>query len=206
MFEGLLRRTSQKRVTVPSLNLYPEDPFYATVIGKVLRWAVSVGRHIVIFTEVVVIGSFFSRFVLDRQLTDLNSSIVQKQAIAESYGTLEQDFRSVQRRTADIAFVLETQGRWQVLDSLSKVTPPDVSYTQLNLAGDRLSLQGKAKSNQSLSLLIQALQQQPDFGQISISEIQSGDQRDPGVTFSFTIGYQKGLSEQLQIQNAQGRR
>ncbi len=200
MFTGLLNRTGRKKVLVPALNFYPEDPFYATVVGKILRWAVGVGRHIVIFTELVVIGSFFSRFVLDRQLTDLNTSIVQKQAIAESYGTLEQDFRAIQRRTKDIAFILSTQGRWQVLDTLTKVTPPDISYGQINLSGERLTLQGKAKSNQSLALLIKGIQSQPDLGQISISEIQSGDQRDPGVTFSLSVIYQKGLSDQLEIQ------
>lgn len=205
MFEGLLRQT-KKRIKVPSLNLYPEDPFYDTLPGKVLRWAVSVGRHIVIFTELVVIGSFFSRFVLDRQLTDLNTSIVQKQAIAESYGTLEDDFRGVQQKTKDIAFILSTQGRWQVLDTLSTVTPPDVKYSQVSLSSDRLTLQGKANSNQSLSLLVRALQAQPDFGAISIGEIQSGDKRDPGITFSLTLIYTKGLSEQLEIVPAGGRR
>ncbi len=153
MFAGLLRQT-KKRIKVPSLNLYPEDPFYETFVGKILRWAVSVGRHIVIFTELVVIGSFFSRFVLDRQLTDLNSSIVQKQAIAESYGSLEQDFRAAQQRTKDIALVLSTQGRWQVLDTLAKATPPGVAYEQLALATDRLTIQGKAGSNQSPSAVL----------------------------------------------------
>lgn len=198
LLDGLLRSNGKKRLAVPALNLYPEDPFYATIIGKILRWAVSVGRHIVIFTELVVIGSFFSRFVLDRQLTDLNTSIVQKQAIVESYGTLESDFRAVQRRTDDVALVLQTQGRWQVLDALTKVTPPDIKFSQITLSGDRLTLIGTAKSNNSLSFLIRALQAQPDFGAISISEIQSGDQRDPGVTFSLSITYVKGLSEQIE--------
>lgn len=204
LLDGLLRQ-NKKRVTVPALNLYPEDPFYATIIGKVLRWAVSVGRHIVIFTELVVIGSFFSRFVLDRQLTDLNSSIVQKQAIVESYGTLESDFRAIQRRTKDVAVVLETQGRWQVLDTLTKVTPPDVSFNQITLSGDRLTLLGKARSNNSLSFLVRAIQAQPDFGPLSISEIQSGDQRDPGITFSLSITYVKGLSEQIEVVQGGGR-
>jgi Tfp pilus assembly protein PilN len=198
MFAGLLRQT-KKRIKVPSLNLYPEDPFYATLVGKILRWAVSAGRHIVIFTELVVIGSFLSRFVLDRQLTDLNTSIVQKQAIAESYGTLEADFRAAQRKTKDIAFVLSTQGRWPVIDTLAKVTPPDVKYSQISLSVDRLSLEGKANSNQSLSLLLRGLQAQPDFSAISVGEIQSGDQRDPGVTFNITLTYQKGLSEQIEF-------
>lgn len=197
MFAGLLPKT-KKRVMVPALNLYPEDPFYETAFGRILRWAVSVGRHIVIFTELVVIGSFFSRFVLDRQLTDLNASIVQKQAIVESYGTLEADFRAVQRRTADISQIIGAQGRWQALDILSRVTPPDVVYRQITLSGDRFTLIGKARSNQSLALLIQGLQSQSDFGPLSISEIQSGDQRDPGITFTLSLTYVKGLSEQAQ--------
>ena len=60
-----------------SINLLPQDPFYETPIGRVMAWASTVGRYLVIFTEVVVIFSFASRFKLDRDLTDLNATILQ---------------------------------------------------------------------------------------------------------------------------------
>ncbi|MCD8484071.1 PilN domain-containing protein [Candidatus Woesebacteria bacterium] len=183
---------------IPSLNLYPEDPFYATPIGKILRWAVSIGRHIVIFTEVIVIVSFFSRFTLDRQLTDLNRSIIQKQAIVESYDTLEADVREVQEQTDDIAAILDQQGRYEVMAILQRVTPSDVVYDQISLRREKLNISGTIRSNRSLEVFVDRLKQVPEFESVSITNIQSGDVRDPGITFGVSLTYSRGLAEVLQ--------
>jgi hypothetical protein len=65
---------------VPTLevNLLPKDPFLSTSLGKLLQWSLTVGRYLVIFTELIVVSSFAARFSLDRQVTDLNASILQK--------------------------------------------------------------------------------------------------------------------------------
>lgn len=188
----------KKGLQVPFLDLYPEDPFYATPIGKILRWAVSVGRHIVIFTEVIVIVSFFSRFTLDRQLTDLNRQIVQKQAIVESYDTLEADVREIQEQTEDIATILGQQGRYEIMETVQQVTPGDVTYDQISLRREKLNLSGTIRSNRSLELFIDRLKEVPEFESVSITNIQSGDPRDPGITFAISLTYSEGLAEFLQ--------
>jgi Tfp pilus assembly protein PilN len=187
-------RSSSLKPKVPDVNLFPQDPFYSTFFGKILRWAVSVGRHIVIFTEIVVIGSFFSRFVLDRQVTDLNSSILQKQSIAESYGTLDADIREIQRRTKDISDILAQQGRYDVLNIITKITPPEIVYDQISLSGERMSLSGRSRSGNALSALIAGLQQHPQFQSITIGDISSGETDSLGETlFSVTMVYRQGL-------------
>ncbi len=195
MFEGLLR-PQPKKLQVPRVNLFPEDPFYDTIFGKGLRWAVSAGRHIVIFTEIVVIGSFFTRFVLDRQVTDLNTAILQKQSIAESYGTLDADIRAIQAKTKDVKNILSQQGRYQVLSVLSTLTPPEVSYDQISLNADRLTLQGVAQSSRSLSVLIEGLRANPDFSNISLGGIKSGESGSAATSFSLTMSYSKGVLEE----------
>lgn len=192
MLDVLLRRR-QKKPSVPEVNLFPEDPFYDSILGKGLRWAVSVGRHIVIFTEIVVIGSFFSRFVLDRQLTDLNTSIVQKQSIAESFGTLDGDIRHIQKRSKDIASILSQQGRFEVLQTLTRITPPEVIYDQISLNGDRVTLVGNAQSSRALSVLIEGLRASPDFNSINLGGIKSGERGSAATSFSITLNYTKGL-------------
>ena len=78
----------KKQPAAITINLVPKDPFFATIPGRVLKWALSAGRYIVIFTELVVIISFATRFTLDRQVTDLNDTITSKEAIINSYGAL----------------------------------------------------------------------------------------------------------------------
>ncbi len=192
----------KKGIDIPALNLYPEDPFYETPIGKILRWAVSIGRHIVIFTEVVVIVSFFSRFTLDQQLTDLNRSILQKQSIVESYGTLEQDVRAVQQKTDDITTILNQQGRHDVMAIIQEVTPSDVVYDVVSLRRERLNLSGTIRSNRSLELFVDRLKSVPELESVSITNIQSGDPRDPGITFALSLTYSEGLAEVLQEEDS----
>lgn len=169
---------------VPNINLYPEDPFYDSIFGKILKWSVSVGRHIVIVTELVVIGSFLSRFVLDRQLSDLNREIVQKQAVAESYGSLDEDFRALQRKSSDITSILEEQGQYEVLESLNRLTPPEIRFEQVGYGNNTLSVQGISLSNQALSQFVDGLRRDPMFLTVSIGNIRSGDARDPAIQFT----------------------
>jgi hypothetical protein len=63
------------------INLLPREEFEKKPIGKFLTWALSIGRYIIIFTELIVILAFLSRFKLDRDLSDLNQSIREKQAV-----------------------------------------------------------------------------------------------------------------------------
>lgn len=173
---------------VPSLNLYPEDPFYDSIVGKTLKWSVTVGRHIVIFTEVVVIVSFLSRFILDRQLADLNRAILGKQSIVESYGTLEEDFRELQQKSRDINSILANQGKYSILEELSSLTPPgEVRYEQISLSNNRLSLDGVALSNRSLSLLVDGLRTNPKFQNVAINNVQSGENNDPSIYFTLSM-------------------
>lgn len=180
---------SSASVKVPEMNLYPDDPFYDSLFGRGLQWAVSAGRHIVIFTELVVIGSFFSRFILDRQLADLNRSIIQKQAIVESYGELETNVRALQAKTTEVEEILNQQGKYRLLDVLRQVTPNDVVYGQVNISEKTFSLQGTALSNRGLTLLVDGLKHHPQVQRVSINQIESGDPRDPTIRFGISAEF-----------------
>src|SRR3990167_2747697 len=113
-----------------SVNLLSQDAFSASIVGKVLLWALSIGRYIVVFTEAIVILSFLSRFKLDRDLTDLNTGIEQQLAIIQSFGDLEQNIRNLQEKLDFIA-ALETQLPPQaVVNHLAQAIPPDVQLTE----------------------------------------------------------------------------
>ena len=84
--------------TETKINLLPVDPFEQGFWGRFLKWGLSVGRYIVIATELVVILAFLSRFKLDRDLSDLNETIAEKQAVLAAYSTLEADYRELAGR------------------------------------------------------------------------------------------------------------
>jgi Tfp pilus assembly protein PilN len=168
------------------INLVPKDPFFQTTIGRVLQWALSAGRYIVIFTELIVIVSFAARFTLDRQITDLNTQIFKSKSIIQSFGDLETSFRSVQTRLDDVKKIDQEENIVDVFQNLSKVTPKDVNLSQLSISPSSVNISGNTLSQESFNLLVNNLQLSGSFHNISISKIESGDQNKPGFTFTIS--------------------
>ncbi len=166
-----------------SINLVPKDPFFETPIGKILKWSLSVGRYIVIFTELVVIISFVTRFNLDRQVTDLNNTIHQKKTIIESYGTLEQDVRDVQRKIDQYKQIEQQRNISDAFPQLSDITPQDIELDQLTIKMDSLNFSGTAYSMKAFNLLINNIQLSPFFQEVVVDKVETGDRKDPGFHF-----------------------
>ena len=82
------------------ISLLIDQSFDFTLLGRVVTWLTTVGRFIVVFTELVVIAAFISRFWLDRKNSDLSIDLRQKKAILESAVEFENDFRAVQERVS----------------------------------------------------------------------------------------------------------
>lgn len=166
-----------------SVNLLPQDAFSRSPIGRVLTWSLSTGRYIVVFTEMIVILTFLSRFTLDRQLTDLNESILKKQAIIESFGDLETNVRQVQAQTE---FIRQLQGRVNILDLLDFLTqnaPNDISLDNLSVQADGFSLESVAYSTSSLKTFTNIIQSDPRFSDVSLGKINTSE-NDTGIEFS----------------------
>jgi len=166
------------------INLLPKDPFFSTVIGKTLRWALSAGRYVVIFTELIVIMSFIARFTLDRQVTDLNSSIEKKKQIILSYGDLEDRFRTVQEK---ITQYKQTEQETNIVDTfehLSAVVPSGIVTENLSIRPTNIALTGSTFSQTAFNKFINNLQLSPHFSNINVGEIEANNDSDTGITFS----------------------
>lgn len=173
-----------------SINLLPQDPFFETPIGRIMAWASTVGRYLVIFTEVVVIISFASRFKLDRDLTDLNSSITQKSYIVDSYGTLESDVQLIQKKTEFLQQQKGTQDPLSALDVLAKSIPKDVVYTLVQIRAQEIQITGTALTPESLATLVRRLQKQPQTKALYVDQIKSNTQGGAGLEFSIRVQIQ----------------
>ncbi|HYD34940.1 MAG TPA: PilN domain-containing protein [Vitreimonas sp.] len=178
-----------KKAAPLRINLVPKDPFFETPLGKVLRWALSVGRYIVIFTELVVITSFGSRFYLDRQLTNLNTALLQKETQITSYGDLEQKVRLAQQKI-DQYQQIEQQGNLSdIFPKLSAITPRDVRLDQLLINPTSVSLEGTTLSQSSLNLLISNLQLSKEFLNVTVDRIEANTNDDSEAGFMFRIRF-----------------
>jgi Tfp pilus assembly protein PilN len=175
-----------KKPATISINLLPKDPFYETPLGKLLKWALSIGRYIVIFTELVVILSFVTRFSLDRQVTDLNDALFQKQTLIESYGDLEANVREAQAKIDQYQQISQQSNIAEIFPKLSAITPRDVTLDELVIKPGSVTLSGLTQSQNSLSLLINNIQLSPDFLSVSVDRIETGSTDQPGFFFRIT--------------------
>lgn len=166
-----------------NINLVPKDPFYQTGLGRFLQWALSAGRYIVIFTELVVIGSFVTRFTLDRQITDLNNEILQKEEQVKGYGTLEKDFRTIQARVEDYKQVAQDENLADIFPQLTAITPTDVFFEKISISPTQVVLSGSTLSRLSLSTLINNMQLSDTFKNVTINKIESPEESKPGYRF-----------------------
>ena len=174
------------------INLLAVNQFEKSRIGRVVAWALTVGRYIVIFTELIVILAFLSRFYLDRRLTDLNEEIKQKQAVIKSFSELETQVNSIHQRTAVIASLLQDQLLTSSqLNKISRLTPPDVAFTTLRLDKSQVQLEGKAQSKQGIAGFLKALKTSPDFSNLNLDSLSSGGKATE-LTFALQAGFKEG--------------
>lgn len=166
-----------------TINLTPKDPFFNSVIGRTLKWALSAGRYIIIFTELIVILSFIARFTLDRQVTDLNSDITKNISLIESYGTLENDFRGIQDKINHIETLERENNIVEIFPQLTAVTPDGINLESLNIQPDSVTIAGNTLSQNAFNLFVTNLQLSPDFHQIQINDVSNQDENRPGYKF-----------------------
>lgn len=168
------------------INLLNPDPFKTSVVGKVMLWALSIGRYIVVFTELIVILSFVSRFKLDRDLTDLNTEIVRQKAIIESYGDLESIVRDLQKQLAFINRELESPQPETYLDLVVPLMPIDVKLNEMQMSGDLVKIDATALSQTGFKQFIRGLERTPQVKGIELSQVAS-ENASNNINFELTI-------------------
>ncbi|KKS30559.1 MAG: Type IV pilus biogenesis protein PilN [Candidatus Amesbacteria bacterium GW2011_GWA2_42_12] len=166
-----------------SINLLPQDPFYETPIGRVMAWGSTVGRYLVIFTELVVIVSFASRFKLDRDLTDLNSGIQQRSQIVDSYGELENSIRITQTKTGYLVQQKNEYNPISVLDTITQSLPQDLVLTVVRVSSQQIQVTGTALTPEALAQIVRNLQAQPAVSALFVDQIKSNSQGGAGLEF-----------------------
>lgn len=168
-----------------SINLIGEEEMSHSPLGRIVSWAVTYGRYIMIGTEVVVLLAFISRFSLDRKLADLNDEIEQKQAIIEANAEFESSFRDTQGQLTNIRKLISAPALIvDALDSIQSLLPTDVYLHSLEISSTKLNASAVAGSSSGFSTLISNLQSTKLFTNVDIGEIR----RDPvnGIQFQFT--------------------
>ncbi|KKR91978.1 MAG: hypothetical protein UU42_C0006G0017 [Candidatus Woesebacteria bacterium GW2011_GWA1_41_13b] len=140
------------------VNLLPKTEFDASVWGKILKWALSTGRYIVILTELVVIAAFLSRFKLDKDYSDLGDRITGKKSILTALEKTETRFRTTQNQLTEAKRVIDTSlPAGELLDEISSKVPPGVTLASVVIDGKGSAVSGVAQNDQVLAIFLDRL-------------------------------------------------
>jgi Tfp pilus assembly protein PilN len=176
------------------INLLPQEQFAASTTGRVLTWALSTFRIIVIITELVVILAFLSRFFLDAEHADLTEQIEQKQAVIAGSSEFEKTFRQVQQRLKIFSQLTEQDKQTSsVLSKLAISIPPDVYLDSVNLNDNSLSLVGLSPNERSIQEFVVNLEANLGAKNVNLERIETSFQ-DPSL-MEFSIGIQRQTEE-----------
>ncbi len=168
-----------------AINLLGQEDLKHTPQGRLIGWALTYGRYIMIGTEIVVLLAFISRFSLDRKLTDLKEEIAQKQVILEANSDLERDIRSIQDETNKLKQTMAKQlVPLETLTLLQSLLPSDVYAETLDFTTDRLSVSAVAGTTRGFSQFLTNLQAAKQFSRIDIGDIKKSALT--GIEFKFT--------------------
>lgn len=169
----------------PNINLLGQEDISQTPLGRLISWATTYGRYIMILTEVVVLLAFLARFSLDRRLTDLKEEITQKQYILEANQEFEKEIRALQNQLRVIkSLTLEQSKPLNVFDLILTLLPSDVYLNSYDFTQNTVSIKAVAGSAEGLAQLLASLQAQKQIFELDLSDINRKSLN--GITFGLT--------------------
>ncbi|MBI1982296.1 MAG: hypothetical protein HYY87_03730 [Candidatus Levybacteria bacterium] len=143
-------------------------------LDKFINWALTVGRLVVILTELVALLAFLYRFSLDRQLIDLHDQISQKQAVVKLLKQNEDAYRSIQERLFLTSTLIKSgQETTQIFSDILNFAPPDFTFNNILLSQDTVRIDASAQSVSSLTGFIRDIKSYKKTSSVSLDKIEN---------------------------------
>jgi len=156
----------------PAINLLKDQS--GNYVDRFVNWALSVGRVVVILTEVIALSAFLYRFSLDRQLIDLHTAIKQKQAVVIYLKENEETYRNLQNRLSLSTNLSKTGAeKTDTLKDIIAFTPVGVTFNSIAVQEDRVRIEAFAASASPLSDLVKAFKNYSKILNVIVEKIEN---------------------------------
>ena len=154
----------------PSINLLGNRQ--GSIFEKFIDWALTIGRLVVILTEVIALSAFVYRFTLDRQLIDLHSKIKQKTAIVGYLKDREEIYRNLQDRLS-VASTFSDSGEKKIktFNDIIELSVGGMTFNELVLTENHVKIDANFQYISSLTSFVNSLKNYSAIGNVSIEKI-----------------------------------
>lgn len=155
----------------PSINLLNNR---GSFVDRLINWSLSVGRIVVIVTEIIALAAFLYRFSLDRQLIDIHSKIRQEQAVLSYLKDDETTYRNLQNRLSLSAnFTKEGKERIQILNDLVGFAQGSVTFNNITIQEDRARIDANGSSVNAVSDFVKKLKTYNKISTVILEKIEN---------------------------------
>lgn len=155
-----------------SININLAKNRGAPLVDRVINFALSIGRILIILTELIALSAFLYRFTLDRTLVNLHDRIVQKQAIVKLLHDNEVAFRNLQDRLSLSSAIIQQSSQFpKYLTDIIGFAPFDMQISSIAVASDGIRIQATVQSVDSLTNFVNKLKTYPPISTVSLDRI-----------------------------------
>jgi Tfp pilus assembly protein PilN len=169
------------------VNLLPREDFDNTILGRIMKWALSSFRFIVIVVEFIVIAGFMFRFYLDVQINNLDDEINQKAALVDSKSSFEKEFRNVQKKIAVYSEIIKDDNKPSLFFNQTwESLPVDMQLVDFTKEADGINIQGATLNEASISLFVSNLESKDRLGEVDIVQIKTVEDS-PLIEFTLKV-------------------
>jgi len=153
-------------------------------------WLTNVGKYLLIAVEVLVLGVFFSRFILDRQNNDLTEEVNAKVTLLsnESWQKNAAIYENYQYLLSDVKTVKEKQiiNSVKVSELISGI-PSSLHLSSFGFSANKITLRLTSNSLNSIKDYESSLKNNPNYSNVVFSIDKSDDEINVSVNFGFVI-------------------
>jgi hypothetical protein len=146
----------------------------SSFFDRFIDWTLTIGRIVVILTELIALGAFLYRFSLDQQLIDLHSKIKQEQAVVGYLKDSEATYRNLQSRlTVASNYSKIGSAKVKVFKDIVSFAPPGLIFNEFSLTNEHLKIASQVYSVSALSSFIDSVKKYNNVQKILIDKIQN---------------------------------
>lgn len=144
------------------------------LLTEFLTWLLSIGRILIILTELIALGVFIYRFSLDLQISNLHDKIKQDTATLSTLKARESIYRDIQQRLSfSKQYDMLSDKTPSVLRDIITMGTGYVTFQSILVQADLFRIEVQAPNTAYLSAFVNKLKTYPKFTNVSLDNIKN---------------------------------
>ncbi|OGY26614.1 MAG: hypothetical protein A2Z24_02225 [Candidatus Woykebacteria bacterium RBG_16_44_10] len=183
-----MARAAQSETSEININLMP-SPGPSGTAGEVVRWILTIGRYLIIVTEIVALIIFFVGIKLSADKNDLKEQVenLKTSVSSDSNVAFEKEFREIQQKINEIKKQKTTHFPSNVVVAeFLKMLPQGMTLGSLEVKEDEVVFSGSFTSPSELQTLVAVFSESEKITGLDISDLNSPSEKNPLYTFTAT--------------------